>query len=327
MRRTRTSFRVALLLCALCVPPLPSLGQPGGGKVVRIVVPFAPGGGRELLARAFVTEMSQSLGQAVIIENRPGAGGAIGTVVVAKSVPDGLTLVLAAPSHSVVALITDPPAYDPIKDFAGVANIGVGGNVLMVNAQVPAKSVAEFLAYVRSQGPGRINYASAGNGSATHLSMSYLMGLTGLDMTHIPYKSSQDTMNDLLAGRVQAAFIPNINAIAYLNDQRVRLLGYSSSRRSRLMPTVPTMDEGGAKGFDYEAWYGLLAPAGSPRAVIERINAAVGKALDDPAVIDRLLKQGIEPLAMKPAEVDALLKSDLEKTGKIVKAAGDSIKQ
>jgi tripartite-type tricarboxylate transporter receptor subunit TctC len=157
--------------------------------------------------------------------------------------------------------------------------------------------------------------------------MSYLMGLTGIDMTHIPYKSSQDTMNDLLAGRVQAAFIPNINAISFMNDNRVRLLGYSSARRSRLMPTVPTMEEGGAKGFDYEAWYGLLAPAGSPRPVIDRINAAVGKALEDPGVIDRLLKQGIEPFAMKPAEVDALLRVDLDKTGKIVKAAGDSIRQ
>lgn len=317
---------LGLGLVAVLGVSTPTLAQIGG-KVIRIVVPFAPGGGRELLARAFVTEMSQAMGQTVIIENRPGAGGAIGTVVVAKSEPDAHTLILASPSHSVQALIMSPPPYDPIKDFVGVAMIGLGGNVLIANAQLPARNLMEFMKFVRSQPAGKLNYASAGSGSATHLSMSYLMGLMNLDMTHIPYKSTQDSMNDLLAGRVQSAFIPNINAMSYLKDPRVLLLGYSSARRSRLMPTIPTMDEAGAKGFDYEAWYGLLAPAGSPRAMIDRINVAVGKIIEDPVVVDRLLKQGIEPFAMKPAEIDALLKSDLEKTGRIVKAAGDSIKQ
>jgi tripartite-type tricarboxylate transporter receptor subunit TctC len=320
-------FACVGVVCALAFAlPAAVVAQPAG-KVIRIVVPFAPGGGRELLARAFITEMSQALGQAVIIDSRPGAGGAVGTVAVARSEPDGHTLILAAPSHSVVAIITTPPPYDPIKDFAGAALIGVGGNVLMINSQVPAQNLAEFLKYLRSNPPGKFNYASAGSGSATHLSMSYMLGLTGTDMTHIPYKSSQDTTNDLIAGRVQAAFIPNINAIAFLKDPRVRLIGYSSARRSRLMPTIPTMDEAGAKGFDYEAWYGLLAPAGSPRPMIDRINNAMAKALADPMVADRLLKQGIEPLTMKPGEIDALLRSDLEKTGKIIKAAGDSIKQ
>ncbi|MFM9967175.1 MAG: tripartite tricarboxylate transporter substrate-binding protein [Burkholderiales bacterium] len=321
-------FCIGLTAAMVSSLPIPAAAQlTGGGKVIRIVVPFAPGGGRELLARAFVTEMSQAMGQTVIIENRPGAGGAIGTVAVAKSEPDGHSLILASPSHSVVALITTPPPYDPIKDFVGAAMIGLGGNVLIINGQLQAQNLAEFLKYVRSQPAGKLNYASAGMGSATHLSMSYMMGLTGTDMTHIPYKSTQDSMNDLIAGRVQSAFIPNINAMSFLKDPRVRLVGYSSARRSRLMPTVPTMDEAGAKGFDYEAWYALLAPAGSPRAMIERINSAIGKVIEDPVVVDRLLKQGIEPFAMKTADIDALLRSDLEKTGKIVKAAGDSIKQ
>ena len=313
------------MVTALPMPANAQLG--GGGKAVRIVVPFAPGGGRELLARAFVNEMSQALGMTVIIDNRPGAGGAIGTVMVAKAEADAYTLILAAPSHSVVALITNPSPYDPLKDFAGVANIGMGGNVLIANGQLPVQNLAEFLKYVRSQPAGKLNYASAGVGSATHMSMAYFMGLMSLDMTHIPYKSTQESTNDLIAGRVQSAFIPNINAIGYVKDARLKLLGYSSTRRSRLMPTVPTMDEAGARGFDYEAWYSLLAPAGSPRPMIERLNAAVGKAIENPAVVDRMLKQGIEPLAMRPEEVDALLRSDLEKTGKIVKAAGDSIRQ
>jgi tripartite-type tricarboxylate transporter receptor subunit TctC len=307
-------------------PAAPLYAQPAG-KVIRIVVPFAPGGGRELLARAFVTEFSQAMGQTVIIDNRPGAGGAIGTVAVAKSEPDGHTLILASPSHSVVAIITTPPPYDPLKDFVGAAMIGTGGNVLMINGQLPAQNLLEFLKWVRSQPPGKLNYASAGSGSATHLSMSYLMGLTGIDMVHIPYKSTQDSSNDLIAGRVQAGFIPNINAMAFIKDTRVRLLGYSSMRRSRLMPTVPTLDEAGAKGFDYDAWYALLAPAGSPRPMIDRLSNAMAKTIEDPVVVDRLLKQGIEPLTMRPAEIDALLRTDLEKTGKIIKAAGDSIKQ
>lgn len=325
MRKSNFAW-LGLILTLGWLAPVPVVAQTSG-KVVRIVVPFAPGGGRELLARAFVTEMSQALGQTVIIDNRPGAGGAIGTVAVGKSEPDGHTLILASPSHSVVAIITSPPPYDPLKDFVGAAMIGTGGNVLMINGQLPAQNLQEFLKWVRSQPAGKLNYASAGSGSATHLSMSYLMGLTGIDMTHIPYKSTQDSSNDLIAGRVQAAFIPNINAMAFLKDTRVRLLGYSSLRRSRLMPTVPTLDEAGAKGFDYDAWYALLAPAGSPRPMIDRLYNAVAKATEDPVVVDRLLKQGIEPLTMRPAEIDALLRSDLEKTAKIIKAAGDSIKQ
>lgn len=325
MKRFAGTITVLAAVAALLMA-VPAVAQVGG-KVIRIVVPFAPGGGRELLARAFVTEMSQAMGQTVIIENRPGAGGAIGTVAVAKSEPDGHTLILASPSHSVVAIITSPPPYDPLKDFVGAAMIGMGGNVLMINSQLPAQNLAEFIKLVRSQPAGKFNYASAGNGSATHLSMSYMMGLTGTDMTHIPYKSTQDSSNDLIAGRVQAAFIPNINAMAFINDNRVRLVGYSSIRRSRLMPTIPTMDEAGVKGFDYEAWYGLLAPAGSPRPMIDRINNAIAKVIENPVVVDRLLKQGIEPFAMKPAEIDALLRTDLEKTGKIIKLAGASIKQ
>ena len=320
--------RLLLAVAMVAAMPMPASAQlGGGGKAVRIVVPFAPGGGRELLARAFVNEMSQALGMTVIIDNRPGAGGAIGTVMVAKAEADAYTLILAAPSHSVVALNTYPSPYDPLKDFAGVANIGMGGNVLIANGQLPVQNLAEFLKYVRSQPAGKLNYASAGVGSATHMSMAYFMGLMSLDMTHIPYKSTQESTNDLIAGRVQSAFIPNINAIGYVKDARLKLLGYSSTRRSRLMPTVPTMDEAGARGFDYEAWYSLLAPAGSPRPMIERLNAAVGKAIENPAVVDRMLKQGIEPLAKRPEEVDALLRSDLEKTGKIVTAAGDSIRQ
>lgn len=325
MKLSSFACMAAIGSLALALPAM-VVAQPAG-KVIRIIVPFAPGGGRELLARAFVSEVSQALGQPVIIDNRPGAGGAVGTVAVARSEADAHTLVLAAPSHSVVAIITTPPPYDPIRDFAGVALIGMGGNVLMINGQVPAQNLAEFLRYLRANPPGKFNYASAGNGSATHLAMAYMLGLTGTDMTHIPYKSSQDTINDLIAGRVEAAFIPNINAIAFLKDQRVRMLGYSSTRRSRLMPTIPTMNEGGAKGFDYEAWYALLAPAASPRPMIERINNAMAKAIDDPAVVDRLLKQGIEPQTMRPAEIDALLRSDMEKTARIIKAAGDSIKQ
>ena len=210
--------------------PAVSMAQ-GAQKVMRIVVPFAPGGGRELLGRAFVNELSQALGQTVILDNRPGAGGAIGTVFVAKSAPDAQTMILASPSHSVVALITTPPPYDPIKDFVGVANIGVGGNVMMINSQLPAQNLQEFIKLLRSQAAGQLNYASAGVGSATHLSMSYFMGLMGVDMTHIPYKSTQDSTNDLIAGRVQAAFIPNINAMSFLKDARVRLVGYSSTDR------------------------------------------------------------------------------------------------
>src|SRR5262245_46733219 len=201
--------------------------QPACAQVTRIVVPFAAGGAREILARTFYAELGVALGQTIIVENRPGAGGAIGTVSVAKAAPDGTTLIFAASSHNVTALLSEHPAYDPIRDFAPVANVGMQSYVLMTNAAMPVRSVRGLIAYAKAN-PGKLNYSSPGHGSSGHLAMAYFTRLAGVDMVHIPFKSTQDATNDVLAGRSHALIVPNIGALPYANDKRIRLLGVTS---------------------------------------------------------------------------------------------------
>jgi tripartite-type tricarboxylate transporter receptor subunit TctC len=309
----------ALFLAAACLHPGFSAAQPGG-KVIRIVVPFAAGGAREVLARTFYSELGAALGQTAIIENRPGAGGAIGTASVAKAAPDGQTLIFAASSHNLTALLGASPAYDPIKDFAAVANIGMQSYVLMATAAIPAKTVAEFIAYARAN-PGKLNYASAGHGSSTHLAMAYFVRLAGLDMVHIPFKSTQDANNDVLAARSHALIVPNVGAIPFLKDGRLRLLGVTSQKRSGFLPGVPAIAES-LPGYGFDSWFGLLAPAGTPKPVIERINAQVARLLVDPVILQRLASQGVEPRPMNPEAFGRLIREDYEEMAKLVKAIG-----
>src|SRR5258706_10132193 len=260
----------ASLLCIALVSP--ASAQPGG-KLMRIVVPCGAGGAREVLARTFYSELGAALGVTAIIDNRPGAGGGIGRASVAKAAPDGQTLVFAASSHNVTALLGANPAYDPIKDFAGVANIGMQSYVLMTSAAVPAKTVAEFIRYARAN-PGKLNYASPGHGSSGHLAMAYFASVAGLNMVHIPFKSTQDATNDVLAARSHAVIVPNVGAIPFVKDGRIRLLGVTSPKPSVFLPGVPPVAES-VPGYGFDSWFGLLAPARTPKAVIPRINAEV----------------------------------------------------
>ena len=309
----------ALFLAAAWLHPGFTAAQPGG-KVIRIVVPFAAGGAREVLARTFYSELGTALGRTAIIENRPGAGGAIGTASVAKAPPDGLTLIFAASSHNLTALLGARPAYDPIKDFAAVANIGMQSYVLMATAAIPAKAVAEFIAYARAN-PGKLNYASAGHGSSSHLAMAYFASLAGLEMVHIPFKSTQDATNDVLAARSHALIVPNVGAIPFVKDERMRLLGVTSKNRSAFLPGVPAIAES-LPGYEFDSWFGLLAPAGTPGTVIERINTEVAKLLKDPVILQRLAAQGVEPRPLSPEAFERLIRDDYEKMAKLVKAVG-----
>jgi tripartite-type tricarboxylate transporter receptor subunit TctC len=308
----------AALLCIAAV--LPQAAAQPGGKVMRIVVPFAAGGAREVLARTFYSELGAALGTTAIIDNRPGAGGAIGTASVAKAAPDGQTLIFAASSHNVTALLGANPPYDPIRDFAAVANIGMQSYVLMASAAVPARTAAEFVEYARSN-PGRLNYASAGHGSSGHLAMAYFASLAKLDMVHIPFKSSQDATTDVLAARSHALIVPNVGAIPFLKDARIRLLGVTSQRRSAFLPEVPPVAES-VPGYAFDSWFGLLAPAKTPQAVIARINAEVAKLLRDPVILARLASQGVEPRALSPGAFERLIREDYDDMAKLVKAVG-----
>src|SRR6267154_735452 len=305
---------------ALIAALLPQAAAQPGGKVMRIVVPFAAGGAREVLARTFYSELGIALGQTAIIENRPGAGGAIGTASVAKAAPDGQTLIFAASSHNVTALLGANPPYDPIRDFAAVANIGMQSYVLMASAAVPARTAAEFVEYARSN-PGKLNYASAGHGSSGHLAMAYFASLAKLDMVHIPFKSSQDATTDVLAARSHALIVPNVGAIPFVKDARIRLLGVTSQRRSAFLPEVPPVAES-VPGYAFDSWFGLLAPAKTPQAVIARINAEAAKLLRDPVILGRLASQGVEPRALSPAAFERLIREDYEDMARLVKAVG-----
>lgn len=286
---------------------LPALAQMGGG-VSRIVVPFAAGGAREFPARAIQQELGKELGQNWIVEAKPGAGGAIGTVAVAKSEPDGRTLLMAASSHFVTAAIGAKPAYDPIKEFQVVANLGDQNYLLMISAELPARNLAEFIALARSKA-GQFNYGSAGVGSSTHLAMAYFVKSAGLDMLHVPYKGTAEAANDVGGGRCQAVMVPTAGSAAFRQDARFRLLGITGRKRSPLVPQLPTIAEAGLPKFEFESWFGLIGPAGMPRAVVEKINAAVNKIIVTPEVADRLMKLGIEPT---PISVDAFNKLFLE---------------
>jgi tripartite-type tricarboxylate transporter receptor subunit TctC len=306
-------------LCALFSAA--AMAQAG---VVHIVVPFGAGGVQDILARAINSELGTALGRSVIVENRPGAGGTIGTGFVAKAPPDGNTLVLAAASHTIGGSLYAKLPYDPIADFTPVAHIGTVDYVLMISSAVPAKSVREFIAYAKAN-PGKLNYASAGNGSATHLSMAYFAGLAGIDMVHIPLKSTGDAVNEVLAARSQAVIAANIGALPFAKDARIRMLAMTGAHRSKFVPGLPTVAESGLPDYVFDSWLGLLGPAGMPKAAVEQVNAAMGRLLQDPVILERLAKQGVEPRAMSADEFGALLRADFAKMARVVKISGARI--
>jgi tripartite-type tricarboxylate transporter receptor subunit TctC len=293
-------------------------------KIARIVVPFAPGGVQDLLARAMSTELGLALGQTVIIENRPGAGGTVGTGYVAKSAPDSGAMVLGAASHNIAGTLYTKLAYDPQKDFAPMAHIGTADYVLMIHPDVPAKTAAEYIRYAKAN-PGKLNYATAGVGSATHLSMAYFNGLAGIDVVHVPLKATGEAINEVISGRAQAVIAASIGALAFAKDSRIRLIGVTSPKRSKYLPDVPTIAESGLPGYQFDSWFGLLGPAATPAAEITRVNAAMAKVLKDPVVLERLDKQGIEPLAMNNADFAKLLAVDYKRMAEVVKASGAKV--
>jgi tripartite-type tricarboxylate transporter receptor subunit TctC len=290
--------------------------------VVRIVVPFAAGGVQDIIARSINAELGAALGRSVIVENRPGAGGTVGTGSVAKGAPDG-TMVLAAASHTIAGSLYAKLAYDPIADFTGVAHVGNVDYVLMVNSSIPSRDVKEFIAHLKSN-PGKYNYATAGNGSATHLSMAYFCGLAGVDMVHIPLKATGEAVNEVLAGRSHAVIAANIGALPYLKDARIRMLGATGPKRSKFLPDLPAVAES-LPGYEFDSWIALLAPAATPRAFVDQVNAAMAGLLKDPVILARLDKQGVVPQAMTPEALNALLKADFQKMAKVVRASGARI--
>ena len=317
MKTALESLRRGLAAVALAAVSVGATAQ----AVSRIIVPFGAGGARELPARAIQGELSKAMSENWIIDYRQGAGGAIGTAYVDRATPDGKTLLMAASSHFVTAAMGAQPPYDPIKDFVPVANIGKQSYVLLVSADLPVKDTAEFIQYVKAH-PGKLNYNSAGIASSTHLAMAYFVHSAGLDMQHIPYKSTAEAANEVIGGRGQAVFMPTAGLSAYLQNPRLRVLGVSSARRSTLLPQLPTLAETGLPGYVFESWFGLLAPKGTPPARVEAINAAVNKVVAQKAVADRLHNFGIETAPLSVADFDKVFLADHDLMYRIVRDSG-----
>ena len=293
-------------------------------RVIRIVVPFGPGAVQDTVARTFNTELGQLLGATVVIENRAGAGGTVGTASVAKAAPDGNTLVMAAASHTLAGHMYAKLAYDPIKDFAPVSMLGYSGYVIAAPSSMGVNNLADYIRLVKSKSK-QLNYASAGNGSATHLGMASFLAKAGLEMQHIPMKSTGDAVNEVLADRVQGVTGATIGLVGFRQDPRIKLLAYTGAKRSKFLPDLPTVSESGLTGFRFDSWFGLLAPAGTPKAEIDKINTAFQKAIADPVVQDRLSRVGLEVVTASPEEFMAILRTDWENAAAIVKASGAKV--
>jgi tripartite-type tricarboxylate transporter receptor subunit TctC len=291
-------------------------------KPVRLMVPFPPGGSTDIIARIVAQKLSAQLGQNVVVENRGGAGGTIGTAVVAKAAPDGYLLTVGTTSTHVVApSVYAKLEYDPVKNFAPVGLMAVTPYLLVVNPAVPAKSLAELVGLMRAQ-PGRLNYASAGVGSTTHLAMEMLKTASGTYALHIPYSGNGPAGAAVIAGQVEILFGSLPAVLPHAKSGRVRALAVGTLKRSPSLPAVPTVAESGYAGFDASLWLGIMAPAGTPAPVIERLNREVTAAVSAPETRDLLDKNGAEVLTSTPAELAAMVRDGVAKYAKIVKAAG-----
>ena len=289
-------------------------------KTIKIVVPFTAGSATDIMARVVGERLSASLGQSVIVDNRPGAGGTLGSALVAKSEADGYTLLVVSTGHVVNPILYPGLSYDTVADFAGVSPLASLPNVLVVGSGSPFKSVKDLIAAAKAK-PDSLNYASAGVGSATHVNAEKFRSVAGIQVTHIPFKGTPETIVETSSGRVDFMFTPVLASISTIRDGRMRALAVSTAKRSSAMPDVPTVAEAGLPGFVFDFWIGLLAPAKTPRAVVNKLNAEIAKILEQPAVKERMAKLGAESMPMKPEQFDAYIKEEFITLGAVMKAA------
>jgi len=289
-------------------------------KPVRIVVPFTAGSATDILARTYGQKLQEYWGQPVIIDNKPGAGGTIGTGIVAKSPPDGYTLLVHSAAYAVNPSLYPELPFDTLKDFVEIAPLGGQPNVLVVAPGSGIKSVADLIAQAKAK-PGQFNYGSAGIGSGTHINAEKFKLATGIDAVHVPYKGTPEALSDTMAGRVTFFFSPISAALPQIKDGKLVPLGVSSATRSSLLKDVPTIAESGLPGFDYNLWVGMFAPAGLPPELVTRINQDVERALASAEIKERFANLGAEPMPMSHAEFRAFTRADVESSAKVVKAA------
>ena len=315
--------RIATLALVLAAGAASAQNYPN--KPIRWLIPFSAGGPTDVLARAIAPKLGESLGVAVLVENRVGAGGSLAMDAVAKAVPDGYTIGMGHTGTQAINphLYAKLP-YDPLKDFAPITPVVSYVNVLVVNPNVPAKTVAELVAYAKAN-PGKANFASGGNGATNHLSGELLKALTGAPMVHVPYKGSAPALTDVIAGNATCMFDILVTSLPQIRSGKVRALAITSSKRSPYAPDIPTMKEAGVTGYDEagsDLWFGVFAPAGTPKPVVDRLHAELVKALATPEVSERIRAQAYDTWTLAPEEFAAFLRTDHAKWGKVVKLAG-----
>jgi tripartite-type tricarboxylate transporter receptor subunit TctC len=308
-------------IIALSVLALPASAQTYPTRAVRLIVPSSPGGGTDISARILAPQLTQFLGQQVVVENRPGAGTLIGGEAVARAAPDGYTLLMGISTLAINPAMYKKVPYDALKDLTPVSQAVSLSNVLVVHPSLPAKNVREFIALVKPR-PGQVNFASAGVGTSPHLSMELFLVMTGLKMVHVPYKGSGPGVTDLVAGHVPAMMPNMLSAQPHIKSGRLRALDVTGAKRAPGADNIPTIAEAGVPGYEAVQWYGVLAPAATPRDIITRLHAGVVRALQNPDVRQRLLNDGAEPVGSSPEEFTAYLRSETAKWAKVIQAAG-----
>jgi tripartite-type tricarboxylate transporter receptor subunit TctC len=309
---------------------VPAQAQTWPGKAVRIVVPFPPGGTTDIVARSLGVELQRMWQHPVVIENRPGAGGNIGADLVAKAAPDGYTLLMGTVGTHAInkALFEQNGAkmpFDPAKDFVPITLAAGVPNVMVINPKLPVNTVAEFIAYAKAR-PGQLNMASSGNGTSIHLSGELFKTVTGVYMVHFPYRGSAPAVTDLIAGNMNVMFDNLPSALPHIKSGRLKALAVTSRTRSPALPDVPTIEEAaGLKGFDASSWFGLFAPAGTPRAIVDKIQGDVAKALAQPAVRERFIAQGADPGGNTPDQFAAFIRAETDKWTRVVKISNAKV--
>jgi len=303
---------------------LPAMAQGWPAKPVRIIVPFGPGGPADVYARVIGQELTEALKQQFVIDNKPGAGAVIGTDIVAKAAPDGYTLLMMSNTHTTNETLLSNKPYALLKDLAPVAPVNSSDLVMVVHPSVPAKTLAEFIALAKKE-PGKLAYASSGPGTPYHMAGELFKAMTGTDILHVPHKSSGEARNDVMGGHVQMMFDAITTMKGSIDAGHVRALGTTGERRSEILPGAPTVAEAGVPGYEATIWLGVMAPAGTPKEIVDKLNAEIGKVQAKAAVRDAWARQGAVPTTMTPTEFGAFLQRDVDKWAKVVRVSGAKV--
>jgi tripartite-type tricarboxylate transporter receptor subunit TctC len=296
--------------------------QPYPAKPVRVIVPYPPGGGNDILGRLFAARLGERMGQPFVVENRPGAGTMIGTEAAAKSPPDGYTILLSSiATHALSPNLYSRVPYDPLKDFAPITLLGIAPTVLVVNKDLPAKDLAELIALAKAK-PGELAYASGGNGTPPHINGELFKSVAGVNLLHVPFKGGGAALADLTAGRVHVMLDTAASAMSHVRAGRLRALAISAPKRTPEYPDLPTFAEAGLAGYETNAWYSMHAPAATPAEIVRRLNAELAAILKEPDIVNRFRQLSTDPVGNSPEEFAAFVKSELDKYARVIKAAG-----